>query len=62
MDKEVAEQVRAAQKDAEAQGVLADGLLQHPYASMFEGVFEEMPWHLKEQAEQMHEERKAAGI
>jgi len=62
MDKQVAEQVRAAQKEAEAQGVLADGLRQHPYSSMFEGVFEEMPWHLKEQSEQMHEERKAAGI
>jgi len=62
MDKAVAEEVRAAQKEAEAQGVLADGLRQHPYASMFEDVFEEMPWHLKEQSAQMHEERKAAGI
>ena len=62
MDREVAEQVRAAQKAAEAQGVLADGLRQHPYATMFEDVFEEQPWHLKEQSEQMHAERKAAGI
>jgi 2-oxoisovalerate dehydrogenase E1 component alpha subunit len=62
MDKEVAEEVRAAQKAAEARGVLADGLLQHPFATMFEDVFEEMPWHLEEQSRQMHDERAKAGI
>ncbi len=62
MDKEVAEQVRAAQKEAEAQGILADGLLQHPFTTMFEDVFEEQPWHLKEQSQQMTDERKKAGI
>ena len=62
MDKEVAEQVRAAQKEAEAQGILADGLLQHPFETMFEDVFEEQPWHLKEQSQQMLDERKKAGI
>ena len=62
MDKEVAEQVRAAQKEAEAQGILADGLLQHPFETMFEDVFEEQPWHLKEQSRQMLDERKKAGI
>jgi len=62
MDKEVAEQVRAAQKAAEAQGILADGLLQHPFETMFEDVFEEMPWHLKEQSQQMRDERTKAGI
>ena len=62
MDKEVADEVRAAQKEAEGQGILADGLLQHPFATMFEDVFEEMPWHLKEQSQQMHDERKKAGI
>ena len=61
MDKEVAEEVRAAQRLAEAQGVLGDGLSQ-PFGTMFEDVFEEMPWHLKEQAQQMIDERKAAGI
>src|SRR4051812_8680561 len=61
MDKEVAEQVRAAQKEAEAQGILADGLLQHPFETMFEDVFEEQPWHLKEQSQQMLDERKKAG-
>lgn len=62
MDKEVAEQVRAAQKEAEAQGILADGLLQHPFETMFEDVFEEQPWHLKEQSGQMLDERRKAGI
>lgn len=62
MDKEVAEEVRAAQREAEAQGILADGLLQHPFTTMFEDVFEEMPWHLKEQSQQMIDERKKAGI
>jgi len=62
MDREVAEQVRAAQKEAEAQGILADGLLQHPFETMFEDVFEEQPWHLKEQSRQMLDERKKAGI
>jgi len=62
MDKAVAEEVRAAQKEAEAQGILADGLLQHPFETMFEDVFEEQPWHLKEQSQQMLDERKKAGI
>ena len=62
MDREVAEQVHAAQKEAEALGVLADGLRQHSYTSMFEDVFEEMPWNLREQNEEMHAERKAAGV
>jgi 2-oxoisovalerate dehydrogenase E1 component alpha subunit len=61
MDREVAEQCKAAQRESEKLGVLADGLKQ-PFDTMFEDVFEEMPWHLKEQSEQMHAERKAAGI
>jgi len=62
MDREVAEEVRAAQKQAESRGILADGLLQHPFETMFEDVFEEQPWHLKEQSQQMLDERKKAGI
>jgi 2-oxoisovalerate dehydrogenase E1 component alpha subunit len=61
MDKDVAEQVRVAQKAAEANGILGHGLLQ-PFETMFEDVFEEMPWHLKEQRQQMLDERKAAGL
>ena len=61
MDREVAEEVRAAGKEAEKQGILGDGMHQ-PFSTMFEDVFEEMPWHLKEQSQQMYDERKAAGI
>jgi 2-oxoisovalerate dehydrogenase E1 component alpha subunit len=61
MDREVAEQVKAAQREAEKSGVLHDGLKQS-FDPMFEDVFETMPWHLEEQREQMLEERKAAGI
>ena len=61
MDKALAEQVRDEGRKAEAQGTLHDGLSQ-PFGTMFEDVFEEMPWHLAEQAEQMQAERKAAGV
>jgi len=61
MDREVAEQARTAQREAEKLGTLHDGLKQ-PFDTMFEDVFEEMPWHLKEQAQQMADERRAAGI
>jgi 2-oxoisovalerate dehydrogenase E1 component alpha subunit len=61
MDREVAEQVRAAQKAAEKNGILGHGLHQ-PMETMFEDVFEQMPWHLKEQRQQMLDERKAAGL
>ena len=60
-DLELAEEVKAAQKAAEKNGVLGHGMHQ-PFETMFEGVFEEMPWHLKEQCQQMIDERKAAGI
>jgi 2-oxoisovalerate dehydrogenase E1 component alpha subunit len=61
MDRELAEQVKAAQKAAEKNGILGHGMHQ-PFDSMFEGVFEEIPWHLREQQQQMIDERKAAGI
>lgn len=61
MDAEVATEVRTAQKAAEANGVLGHGL-HHPMESMFEGVFETMPWHLAEQRQQMLDEWKAAGL
>ena len=31
--------------------------MHQPFETMFEDVFEEMPWHLKEQSEQMLKER-----
>ena len=59
-DREVAEEVRAAQKAAEANGILGHGLHQ-PLDSLFDGVFEEMPWHLREQRQQMLDEEQASG-
>ena len=61
MDKALAEEVREAGKAAERQGILGDGF-NHAFDTMFEGVFEEQPWHLAEQAAQMRAEREAAGI
>ena len=57
MDREVVETVKAAQKEAEKNGVLGHGL-HHPFHTMFEDVFEELPWHLEEQAEQAIRERR----
>ena len=57
---ELAEKVRAAQKEAEKNGVLGHGLLQ-PLDSLFEGVYEEMPWHLREQQQMMLDEEEASG-
>jgi 2-oxoisovalerate dehydrogenase E1 component alpha subunit len=60
MDAELAEQVRTAQKEAEKNGILGHGLHQ-PLDSLFDGVFEEMPWHLKEQRQMMLDEEEASG-
>ncbi|ETI63878.1 2-oxoisovalerate dehydrogenase subunit alpha [Sphingobium sp. C100] len=61
MDQELAELVRDAARASEKNGILGHGL-HHPMESMFEEVFEEMPWHLKEQQQQMLDEWKAAGL
>lgn len=61
MEQEVLAQVRKAQKEAEAHGILGHGLNQ-PLDTMFEGVFEHMPWHLAEQEAQMLAEWQAAGL
>ncbi len=55
-ERKLAEDVKATQKAAEAVGVLGHGMHQ-PFASMFEDVFEDMPWHLAEQSAQLHEEQ-----
>ncbi|KQM36180.1 3-methyl-2-oxobutanoate dehydrogenase (2-methylpropanoyl-transferring) subunit alpha [Sphingomonas sp. Leaf10] len=60
MDREVAEAVRTAQKAAEANGILGHGLHQ-PLDTLFDGVFEHMPWHLREQQAQMMAEEEASG-
>ncbi len=57
MDRELAEQVKAATKEAEKNGVLGHGL-HHPFHTMFEDVYEELPWNLQEQAEQAIRERR----
>lgn len=57
MDKELAEQVRDATKEAEKNGILGHGL-HHPFHTMFEDVFEDLPWHLEEQSEQAIRERQ----
>ncbi|KQM13848.1 3-methyl-2-oxobutanoate dehydrogenase (2-methylpropanoyl-transferring) subunit alpha [Novosphingobium sp. Leaf2] len=57
MDLEVADQVKVATKEAEANGILGHGL-HHPFHTMFEDVFEELPWHLEEQAAQAIRERQ----
>ena len=57
MDREAAERVRATTKEAEANGILGHGL-HHPFRTMFEDVFEDLPWHLREQAEQAIKERQ----
>jgi 2-oxoisovalerate dehydrogenase E1 component alpha subunit len=49
--------VKKTQKDAEKNGILGHGLHQ-PFETMFEDVFEETPWHLKEQCEEMLAEQQ----
>ena len=57
MDLELAEEVKAATKQAEKNGILGHGL-HHPFHTMFEDVFEDLPWHLREQADQAIRERR----
>ncbi len=56
MHLELAELVKVAQKEAEKNGILGHGLHQ-PFETMFEDIFAEMPWHLREQSAQMMAER-----
>jgi 2-oxoisovalerate dehydrogenase E1 component alpha subunit len=58
LDEELAAGVRVAQKEAERIGTL-DALPDQEMISMFEDVFEEMPWHLREQRDQMRAEEEA---
>ena len=55
------EEVRAAQREAEKSGTLVTSSIDFPQSvtTMFEDVFEEMPWHLKEQQAQMVAELEA---
>jgi len=57
MDTACAETVKAATKEAEKNGILGHGL-HHPFTTMFEDVFEQLPWHLVEQSKQAIHERE----
>jgi 2-oxoisovalerate dehydrogenase E1 component alpha subunit len=60
LETSLAEEVRTAQREAEKQGTLQAG----PYmdvASMFEDVYGELPWHLREQQAQALAEAEAKG-
>jgi 2-oxoisovalerate dehydrogenase E1 component alpha subunit len=56
LDTECIEAVKAATKAAEKNGILGHGLHQ-PFETMFQDVFEDMPWHLREQSAQAIRER-----
>ncbi len=53
-------EVRAAQKEAEKQGTLQSNPY-HDIDSMFDGVYGELPWHLREQRDQAMAEAEARG-
>ncbi len=55
---ELEDLVKSNQKQSEKLGILGHGM-HHPFESMFDDVFEELPWHLKEQRDQMLAEREA---
>ena len=57
MDAELVNLVKAATKEAEKNGILGHGL-HHPFHTMFEDVYKELPWHLEEQADQAIRERQ----
>ncbi|WP_373492175.1 3-methyl-2-oxobutanoate dehydrogenase (2-methylpropanoyl-transferring) subunit alpha [Parasphingorhabdus sp.] len=57
LDQQCLDAVKAAVTEAAKNGILGHGLHQ-PFETMFQDVFEEMPWHLKEQAAQANRERE----
>jgi len=50
--RELEEQVRAANAEAQSYGILTEGP-HHDPGSMFEDVYKEMPWHLREQVSEL---------
>ena len=60
LQEQLSAEVRAAQREAEAQGTLGSGHYED-ISSMFEDVFEEMPWHLREQRDAALAEAEARG-
>jgi 2-oxoisovalerate dehydrogenase E1 component alpha subunit len=61
LEKELGETVRAAQKEAEKKGTLVTSTIDFPQdvRTMFEDVYAEMPWHIREQQAQMVAELEA---
>ena len=61
LEDEVSTDVRTAQRDAERKGTLVTSSIDFPQdvRTMFEDVYEEMPWHLKEQQQAMVDELEA---
>jgi 2-oxoisovalerate dehydrogenase E1 component alpha subunit len=55
LEQALGEEVRAAQREAEKSGTLVASSIDFPQSvtTMFEDVFEDMPWHLREQQAQM---------
>lgn len=58
LEEELEELVRSSQKQSEKLGILGHGL-QHPFETMFDDVYEDLPWHLREQRDQMLAEQEA---
>jgi 2-oxoisovalerate dehydrogenase E1 component alpha subunit len=52
MQKDVIAEVRAANKEAESHGTLGEGKTPS-LKTMFEDVYEEMPWHLRRQRQRL---------
>ncbi|MEO7276755.1 MAG: 3-methyl-2-oxobutanoate dehydrogenase (2-methylpropanoyl-transferring) subunit alpha [Sphingomicrobium sp.] len=61
LGEDIAAQVRAAQREAELKGTLATSSIDFPQdvRTMFDDVYEQMPWHLKEQRQAMIDELEA---
>ncbi len=57
LDKQIDATVRAAQKEAEKQGILPQQGFDH-ISSMFEDVYADMPWHIAEQRDEALEEAR----
>ncbi len=58
LQEQLSAEVRAAQREAEAQGTLGSGHYDD-IPSLFEDVFEQMPWHLREQRDHAPAEAEA---
>jgi 2-oxoisovalerate dehydrogenase E1 component alpha subunit len=61
LEAELGDSVRTAQKEAEKKGTLVTSTIDFPQdvRTMFEDVFAEMPWHIREQQAQMVAELEA---